>query len=482
MNELHLPWLELTILFPLLGALFVSTARDAELAQRRSILFFVGALLCAVGAWIDFGSLHTRHAHDHWDLMSRLWGPNFLSIDELSAPLLPLAALMYLLTAGITLRTKMQRFSFSWSLVSEALLLALLSCKNPWGIVVLLSLGTLPPLFELRSRRKPTRVYVLHMGLFVILLVSGWYLVSRDAEQSLHSIWPAALLTAAVLLRSGIAPVHCWMTDLFEHATFGTALLFVTPMAGAYAAVYLVLPVAPDWALRSIAILSLVTAVYSAGMAVVQTEARRFFCYLFLSHSSLVLVGLETATPISLTGALSLWLSVGLALTGFGLTLRAIESRVGRLAMNEYHGLYDHIPMLASLFLMTGLASVGFPLTFGFVGVELLVDGAVQEYPVVGILVVVAAALNSIAVVQAYFRVFTGKRRAAAFSFRARRSERFAVLALTALILGGGLWPQPGVSSRYRAAMEVVQSRRQVAGPEVKPLPLEHQLSLNGFK
>jgi NADH-quinone oxidoreductase subunit M len=147
--------------------------------------------------------------------------------------------------------------------------------------------------------------------------------------------------------------------------------------------------------------------------------------------------------------------------------------------MNEYHGLYEHIPMLASLFLMTGLASVGFPLTFGFVGVELLVDGAVQEYPVIGILVVVAAALNGIAVVQAYFHVFTGKRRTASFPFRARRSERFAVLALTALILGGGLWPQPGVSSRYRAAMEVIQSRRKVATPAESPQPLEHQLFLN---
>ena len=39
--------------------------------------------------------------------------------------------------------------------------------------------------------------------------------------------------------------------------------------------------------------MSLVTAVYAAGMAVVQREARRFFAYLFLSHASLVLVGLE---------------------------------------------------------------------------------------------------------------------------------------------------------------------------------------------
>ena len=67
------------------------------------------------------------------------------------------------------------------------------------------------------------------------------------------------------------------------------------------------------------------------GMALVQREGRRFFCYVFLSHSALVLVGVDTiarspsgrADPDGLTGGLCVWLSVGLALAGFGLTLRA---------------------------------------------------------------------------------------------------------------------------------------------------------------
>src|SRR4029078_1921206 len=171
--------------------------------------------------------------------------------------------------------------------------------------------------------------------------------------QPLNSQVAAVLLMAAVLIRSGIVPLHCWMTDLCELASLGTALLFVTPMVGAYAALRLVLPIAPDWVLRSIALLSLLTAVYAACMALVQHEARRFFCYVFLSHSSLVLVGLELATPIGLTGALCIWISVGLALTGFGLTLRAVESRSGRVSLADYHGLYDHAPMLATFFLLT---------------------------------------------------------------------------------------------------------------------------------
>jgi NADH-quinone oxidoreductase subunit M len=209
------------------------------------------------------------------------------------------------------------------------------------------------------------------------------------------------------------------------------------------------------------ALVSLATAIYAAGMALVQREARRFFCYLFLSHSSLVLVGLELATPIGLTGALCVWLSVGMCLAGFGLTLRALEARTGRLSLADYHGLYDHMPALGAFFLLTGLASIGFPGTVGFVGTELLMEGAVQAHPHVGMLVVVAAALNGIAVLQAYFCLFTGTEHTASVSLRSRWPENVAVLALTALILGGGLYPQPGVTSRYRAATGLI-SRRQM--------------------
>src|SRR5690606_11001150 len=118
------------------------------------------------------------------------------------------------------------------------------------------------------------------------------------------SLLSASLLTIAALLRAGVVPLHPWMTDLFEHATLGTALLFVAPMTGAYAVMHVVYPVAPAWAMRSIAVLSLITAVYAAGMATIQIDARRFCCYLFLCHSSLVLSGLQLVTTIGMTGAL----------------------------------------------------------------------------------------------------------------------------------------------------------------------------------
>jgi NADH-quinone oxidoreductase subunit M len=464
MSVLHLPWLELAIALPLMGAIWTYRSRDPDIARQRSLMVCGLTLVCTLGAWVDYFTLAGGNARDPWDLASALHAPPLISIDSLSAPLLSLGALSCLLIVLATLRTKLRRFSFTRLLIAEAILLATFSCSNTWGIVVLLAMGVAPPYFNLRSRRKPTRVFALHMLLFVVLLVSGQWLVSsaggRDA-----SVLGASLLMAAVLVRSGIVPLHCWMTDLFENASFGTSLFFVTPMVGAYAAIRLVLPIAPEWILHAIALLSLVTAVYAAGMALVQHEARRFYCYLFLSHSSLVFVGLETVTAISLAGALCMWLSVSISMAGFGLTLRSVESRTGRLSLDEFHGLYRHTPALAVLFLVTGLASIGFPGTAGFVGAELLVDGMVNAYPFIGVLIVSVAALNGLAVMHAYFREFTGPPHIAKVDLRIRLPERIAVLILAALIFGGGLYPQPGVASRYDVAAQLVQSRERRLGP-----------------
>jgi NADH-quinone oxidoreductase subunit M len=247
----------------------------------------------------------------------------------------------------------------------------------------------------------------------------------------------------------------------------------VTPITAAYAALRLVFPIAPDWVLQSIGLVSLATAFYAAGMALVQREARRFFCYLFLSHSALVFAGLESATTLGLTGALCLWLSVALSLAGFGLTLRALEARRGRLSLIEFHGVYEHTPALAVCFLLTGLASVGFPGTFGFVGTELLVDGAVEAYPHVGVVVTIVAALNGIAVLRAYFLLFTGTRHVSSVSLAIGRREQLAVLTLAALILGGGLMPQPGVASRHHAAAKILRARQ--AGAASEPLQAKEQ-------
>lgn len=474
MNQLHFPFLQGAVLVPLVGAAFTARFSDSRRASRVCLVFSTVALACAIGAWLDLWALGVAAANDPWDLGELLIGRRWLTIDELSAPLLPTIALLYSLTALATLRTKMRRFSFSRTLAGEALRLALFACDWPWLLVALLSVEAILPFLELRSRGRPTRVYLLHNVLCVVLLIVGWGFAGAEWGGATHSWWAIAPLLVAILIRSGIAPLHCWVTDLFENGTFGTALLFVMPLTGAYAAVRLVLPIAPDWILRSMGLMSLVTVVYAAGMALVQREARRFFCYLFLTHSALVLVGLEMVNAIGLTGGLCLWLSTMFSLGGLGLTLRSLESRVGRISLVEYHGLFEHTPQLAMFFALTGLASVGFPGTMGFIGTEMLVDGTMEIYPYIGMTLVVAAALNGIAVVRTYFLLFTGTRHVSSVSLMVSMGERLAILTMGAVILGAGWFPQPKVASRFHAAEMILRVRRERRLTDDRPAVADH--------
>jgi NADH-quinone oxidoreductase subunit M len=479
-GELHFPWIEASILIPLAGAAAVSRIKDAETAQRWSSVITAIALVFVLGEWMDYATLNTTQADDHWHLITRIFGRDLFVLDEISAPLTSLAAILYFLTIVTTLKTKVRRFSFVGTLISESVVLATFSCKNQWGVIALLAAGTIYPYWELRDRHRSTRVYLLHMAAFIGLMVIGATFAEREGLNLTreHSLWAIVPILLAVLIRCGIAPFHCWVTDLFENASFGTAVLFVTPITGAYAAIRLLLPIAPEWVLYSMGRISLITAVYAAGMSLIQKDARRFFVYLLLSHSAIVLVGLELVSPseqtpwvstIGITGALCVWLSSGLSLAGLGLTLRALESRCGRLSLTDFQGHYDHTPNLAMCFILTGLASVGFPGTLGFVGTELLVDSTVEAYPYTGIAVVIAAALNGIAIVQTYFLLFTGKQYTSSVSLKIRVRERYAVLGLAALILIGGLIPQPNIAYRHKAALELQRETRHQAEEDIKP-------------
>ena len=90
MSELHFPWLALSVIVPLLGALCVGRLRDADLGRKWCMVFAGFTLVSTIAAWQDFELLSRRlgaaSADDHWHLMTRLFGRELLVVDQLSAP------------------------------------------------------------------------------------------------------------------------------------------------------------------------------------------------------------------------------------------------------------------------------------------------------------------------------------------------------------------------------------------------------------
>jgi NADH-quinone oxidoreductase subunit M len=250
--------------------------------------------------------------------------------------------------------------------------------------------------------------------------------------------------------------------EVFDHGRLGPAILFSAPQVGAYMTVVLIVPRASPEMLRMIAILALGTAVYGAALALVQSAARRACGYLFMSQSALVMAGLDCTSVSALAGGLLVWLAAGLAFAGLARCVLVLEARRGRLDLTTFHGGYERMPVLAISFLSMGLACTGFPGTLGFVGQELLVDGAVDAFPVMGFAVVIASALTGLAVLRMYFSLFCGRSDALADSglrLGLTQREAWTFVALVIVLVGCGIAPRPLVDSRFIASEEILRLR-----------------------
>lgn len=455
MTLIPLSWMELSILSALLGSFWAASAGDLARARQRALLTSGLAFLFSLSAWLDF-SYFGAFAEGHGFRALAKFGPAFV-IDLLNVPLLSLVALLCLSIVAVTLKTRVNRFSFARTLLLEALLLLTLSAKDPWVLIVLLGLVTLPQAHELTVRGRSLRVFSVHMGLSMLLLSVGWWLVwASSLDLSLAGY---ILVAVGLAIRLGLVPAHCWIIDIFENASFGTALLTISPLLPVYAAVRLLLPEAPPIILSVLAGVALLTALYAAAMGTIQNEARHFICYFLLSHSSLVLAGLMFTTRLGMTAGLFLWLSVSLSVMTLGLIIRCIEARTGRLALKEFMGFHTEIPTLAAFFLVIGLAVVGFPGTLGFFGFEMLTDAATQSNAFFGFLVIASAALNGIGVLRVYAILFLGARRKKSVDLSIRRVELAAFLALVILLIGGTVYPQAGINFRKRASENILNIR-----------------------
>lgn len=436
---------------------------DVERLRRLSVLSAVAMLLGTLGIAVS------PHLHDFSIRTSALtWAPGgeaIIRVDTLAAGLFPLSAALWLLTVAVTPRAALGRrglrrtalatlITLASFLTESAVVLLLLSVASVWSFVAALA----DP-----AHQYQRRVVAAYLGFSTLIFGVGVALLVSPGVQNTRTetagMW---LIVIAALMRKGIVPFHAWVPEVFDHGRLGPAILFNAPQLGAYMTVVLIVPRASPEMLRIIAILALGTAVYGAALALVQASARRACGYLFMSQSALVMAGLDCTSVTALAGALLVWLSAGLAFAGLARCVLVLEARRGRLDLTTYHGGYERMPLLAISFLAMGLACTGFPGTLGFVGQELLVDGAVDAFPVMGFAVVIASALTGLAVLRMYFSLFCGRADAlahAGFALGLTRREAWTFVALVIALIGFGIAPRPLVDSRFIASDEILQLR-----------------------
>ena len=446
-----------------------------RLAVASAIAMLVAALVIPLSPAVRNFSLHTSAVS---------WipgGEDVVRVDTLSAALLPFAAGLWLLTVAVTPRASLDQRGLRRTAVTTLITLASFLTESAVVLLVLSAASVWTFLSALADpvHRYQRRVVAMYLGASTLLFAIGVaLLVGPGVQNTAFETTGMWLIVIAALIRKGIVPFHAWVPEVFDHGRLGPAILFNAPQLGAYMTVVLIVPRASSEMLRAIALLALGTAVYGAALALVQRSARRACGYLFMSQSALVMAGLDCTSVTALAGGLLVWLSAGLAFAGLARCVLVLEARRGRLDLTTYHGGYDRMPVLAITFLAMGLACTGFPGTLGFVGQELLVDGAVDVFPVMGFAVVIASALTGLAVLRMYFSLFCGRPEALAhpgLRLGLRPREAWTFVALVTTLVGLGLAPRPLADSRFEASAEILKLRQQrvsggLAGSTTTPI------------
>lgn len=442
-------WLEFLLVWPFAGAFIALLFRSHAAAMRWSIAVLFLQLAGALAAML-------------WLPLAPINSAEWFALDAVAAPMLPMFALVHAIVLLGTAKSVVSHAYCMRSLLAAGFSSLALTSHNDNMLLIVLILNVVLPLWELRDRGRTARLFLIYMMVFIGLLIAA--LFTGAAEKTPLGI---GLLLLAMLVRGGVAPAHAWLPSLFTGTTYGTALLFVVPMLEIFVIMRFLLTSAPEWMLHTAGYVALATTLYGGCLAIVQSDLRRFFAYLCLSQTSLVMYAVLLNTPNGVTAALCLWISSALALTGLAFAIRALESRFGQMSLNEFHGHYEQVPALAVLFLITGLASVGFPGTVGFVPMELLFSGSFEEGLGVSAALAAAAMFNGIAVIRAYFALFTGRKQMASISLGITPLERVGVIMIT-LAVFLGVWLSPDVvSSRHNTAQQLLQSA-QVGEPGIE--------------
>ena len=190
-----------------------------------------------------------------------------------------------------------------------------------------------------------------------------------------------AAFALSFAIKVPIVPLHTWLPDAHVEApTAGSVILAgVLLKMGTYGFMKLAFPMFPD-AARLLApvfgTLAVISIIYGACLALVQTDIKKIIAYSSISHLGYVMLGLVSLDLIGIQGAVVQMVSHGLVAGGLFLMVGMIYERCHTRELAAYGGLAKVLPLYSVFFALLTLAAIGLPTTSGFTGEFLVLLGA----------------------------------------------------------------------------------------------------------
>jgi len=264
-------------------------------------------------------------------------------------------------------------------------------------------------------------------------------------------------------------PFHTWSPDGHASAPTAVSMLHagVLMKLGAYGCLMVPVFLLPDGAryyLPIVALMCTVNIVYGSLGAVHQTDLKYIIAYSSVSHMGLVVLGIFAFTTQGLQGSTLQMLNHGLSTGALFLLVGMIYDRRHTRMISEFGGLAHAHPVLASVFLIVTLSSIGLPGLNGFVGEVLVLAGSFVRNKTYAAFAATGMILGAVYMLWMYQRVFLGKVTNPANSEMTDigMREKLLLLPILLVMLWIGVYSEPFLR-RMEPSLRLVQERIETA-------------------
>ena len=271
------------------------------------------------------------------------------------------------------------------------------------------------------------------------------FMVSPDVQ-----MWLFVAFFFGFAIKVPMFPFHTWLPYAHGQApTIGSVILAAVLLKmGTYGFVRFSLPLFPDAAVyftSAIAILAIIMVIYTAMIAYAQKDMKQVIAYSSVSHMGIIIIGTFALNAEGIVGSIFLMISHGVVSGALFMLVGVIYDRRKTKQMSEFGGLAQSMPQFALVYGIMLMASVGLPLTIGFVGEFLSLIGFYAVSPFMTFLAGTGIILGAVYMLKLYkvsfFGPITNEKNKTLPDLNKR--EAMALIPLVLIVVWLGIYPKP---------------------------------------
>ena len=474
------PYLTTIIFLPVVGAILIAflPGLSSRAIKRLAAIFTFVALALSIFVFANFDkSLAAAGVIQFEEKLS--WIPAInafyhLGVDGLSLPLVILMTFLGFLVVLVSWKIDLRpREYFAWLLLLETSILGVFCSLDLLLFFLFWEIEIIPMYFLITiwgtGRREYSAIkyviYTLFGSAFILAGILSLYFttgslsmleIAQGGLEPFRVVIPVAAIFFFLLIgfavKLPVFPLHTWLPDAHTDAPTAVSVVLAGALLkmGGYGMIRLCVTIFPEVAktyATILIVLAVVNVLYGAAVTLRQTDMKRLIAYSSISHMGYVLLGIFALSQVSLVGAslqmFSHGVITGLLFAMAGVVMHNVHER----DLRKLGGLVRQIPIIAVIFSVAGLASLGLPTTSGFAAEFLVFVGSFSSTIVPGIQVYTILAVLGVVITAGYIlwmlqRVFYGPVLEQYNGVKdADIIERVYMLAFIAVIMLVGIYP-----------------------------------------